>query len=113
MTARRGSGADLGVRSVRNGCLVLLCSVFGVFSCSRDEPGTSRQRQPLRVVLSTPVTSLDPQAVHADSSRSVISNIFELDLDLANSLWVVTTVVFLLVVVPVLVFVVPILAPAG
>jgi len=55
------------------------------------------------------ILSVCPVAVYA----VVIANIFELDLDLANSLWVVTTVVFLLVVVPVLVFVVPLLAPAG
>lgn len=51
------------------------------------------------------ILSVCPVAVYA----VVISNIFELDLDLANSLWVVTTVVFLLVVAPALVFIVPML----
>ncbi len=71
-----------------------LMSLFGV-------GGMSRQ-----VVF---ILSVCPVAVYA----LVITNIFELDLDLANSLWVVTTVLFLLVVAPVLVFVVPLLAPAG
>lgn len=51
------------------------------------------------------ILSVCPVAVYA----VVISNIFDLDLDLANSLWVVTTVMFLLVVAPALVFLVPLL----
>ncbi len=69
-----------------------LMALFGIVGCGRQ------------VVL---ILSVCPVAVYA----VVISNLFDLDLDLANSLWVVTTVVFLLVVAPVLVFVVPLLAP--
>ncbi len=65
------------VRGVRSRSLVPLLLVFALLSCSKDESGSLRQRRPLRIVLSSPVTSLDPQAIHADSSRSIVSNIFE------------------------------------
>jgi len=54
------------------------------------------------------ILSCCPVAVYS----VVISNLFDLDLHLANSLWVVTTVVFLFCVVPALVFVVPLLGEA-
>ena len=76
---------------------LVACGLMGLFGIG----GMSRQ-----VIF---ILSVCPVAVYV----LVIANVFDLDLDLANSLWVVTTVVFLLVVAPVLVFVVPLLAPAG
>jgi len=71
-----------------------LVTVFDrLFGMSR----TSRQ-----VVL---ILSACPVAVYS----VVISTFFDLDVDLANSLWVVTTVVFLIVVLPALVLLVPLL----